>query len=81
MINELRKDPSSIVFLEPVDWRGLNIPNYPQIVKNPMDLHTLEENLKAQKYESLEAFLSDLDLIWANCKLFNQIGSPIYHTA
>lgn len=29
-------------FLEPVDWKSLNLPDYPQIIKHPMDLGTIE---------------------------------------
>ena len=32
----------------PVNWRALNIPDYPQIVKNPMDLQTLELKVVGQ---------------------------------
>ena len=46
-----------------------------------MDLQTLEENLLAHKYKNIEDFISDLDLIWSNCKLFNVIGSQIYRCA
>ena len=51
------------------------MPTYPQIVKKPMDLHTLEENTRQLKYKKIEDFLADLDLIWSNCKLFNVINS------
>jgi hypothetical protein len=29
-------------FNEPVDWKALNLPSYPQIIKNPMDLGTVK---------------------------------------
>jgi len=32
----------------PVNWRALNIPDYPRIVKNPMDLQTLELKVRGQ---------------------------------
>ena len=57
------------------------MPTYPQIVKKPMDLQTLEENTRQLKYKKIDDFLADLDLIWSNCKLFNVINSQIYRSA
>jgi hypothetical protein len=37
-------------FLEPVDWKALGIPDYPTIIKNPMDLGTISKKLKENKY-------------------------------
>jgi len=42
IIEEIKQEPYSTNFLEPVDWRALGIENYPEIVKNPMDLGTLQ---------------------------------------
>lgn len=84
LVCELKLEPSAACFMQPVDWRGLNITNYTTIVKKPMDMGTLEvseirsnfqENLKNGKYELLEVFLQDLQLIWDNCILFNKAGS------
>ena len=38
------------IFAEPVDPVQLNIPDYPDIVKNPMDLGTIEQRLNANGY-------------------------------
>jgi len=32
-------------------------------------------------YERVQEFVDDMNLIWSNCKLFNQIGSLIYRSA
>lgn len=45
-LEDLRADPQAAAFNMPVNWRALNIPDYPKVVKNPMDLQTLE--LKAR---------------------------------
>jgi len=68
-------------FLFPVDWKKMGIYDYPQIVKKPMDLSTLKKNLQKRKYEYLEEFTADLQLIWHNCKTYNQMGSEIYKQA
>lgn len=55
--------------------------DYPDIVKKPMDLGTLKENLKNGKYLTIGDCLDDLQLIWSNCKLYNVQGSEIWKLA
>lgn len=38
--------PEASAFLEPVDWKGFNLPDYPEIIKTPMDLGTVEVRLQ-----------------------------------
>ena len=52
--------------------------DYPQIVKNPMDLATCKEKLLSGKYPTYEEVFGDIQLIWDNCKLYNMIGCEIY---
>lgn len=52
--------------------------DYPQIVKNPMDLGTIKENIMSGKYSTYEEVFNDIQLIWDNCKLYNMLGSEIY---
>ncbi|KAH9261540.1 hypothetical protein BASA81_000196 [Batrachochytrium salamandrivorans] len=68
-------------FLEPVDWKNWGLLDYPQIVKKPMDLGTMETKLKALKYESFDQFRADLDLVVDNCLLFNEKSSEVYKQA
>lgn len=44
-----------------------------------MDLSTVRKNL--DKYQHFEEVFSDLQLIWNNCKTYNQSGSEIYRLA
>ena len=80
-LEDLRSDPQAAAFNIPVNWRALNIPDYPRIVKNPMDLQTLELKVRGQyilqseqkcePYQYVHEVVRDLNLIWSNCKLFN----------
>ena len=91
LLEDLRCDPQAAAFNMPVNWQALNIPDYPNIVKKPMDLQTLEQKVHGQHilmdgrlcppYEFVQEFIDDMNLIWSNCKLFNQIGSLIYRNA
>ena len=65
----------------PVEWKQLELLDYPTIVKRPMDFNTLRDNLLQGKFSTYEEFLADLQLIWDNCKLYNMMGSEIYKLA
>ena len=74
-------DSQAYDFLEPVDYVALNILDYPTIIKNPMDLGTVKSKLKDNKYPTFLEFLSDIDLIWTNCRTYNMAGSEIVKMA
>lgn len=64
-------------FLSPVDTVALNIPNYNDIVKEPMDLGTIQTKLANNQYENGEEFERDVRLIFKNCYLFNPEGTEV----
>jgi bromodomain-containing factor 1 len=70
-MKNLKKTKSSGPFLNPVDWNALNIPSYPEIIKQPMDLGTMEQKLKAGRYTNVQEFADDFDLIINNVRTFN----------
>lgn len=68
-------------FLEPVDWKKYSLPDYPEIIKHPMDLGTVEKKLIGNKYKNTEAFAADVRLVWKNAMTYNRADSGIYQTA
>lgn len=62
-------------FLAPVDFDSLGIPMYPTIIKNPMDLGTIKKRLKSHHYTKTQEFIADVQLVWDNCKKFNEAGT------
>lgn len=78
IIEGLEADPRSEIFKEPVDYVGLGLTDYLDIVKHPMDLSTVSKKLKLSQYPTHNDVLNDLNLIWANCKSYNLQGSEIY---
>ncbi|KAJ9649353.1 transcription initiation at TATA-containing promoter protein [Coniosporium apollinis] len=66
-----KKIKDALPFLKPVDPVALNIPSYPHIIKNPMDISTMEQKLKDHQYNSADDFISDLNLMVQNCVTFN----------
>ncbi|GAA5795449.1 hypothetical protein HPULCUR_000807 [Helicostylum pulchrum] len=65
-------------FLQPVDVVALNIPDYVDIVKHPMDLATIERKLAEGDYEEPEQFEQDIRLMFNNCYLYNPPTLPVH---
>ena len=81
ILEELINDPISEAFSVPVDYELYGLDDYPKIVKKPMDLGTVQKNLQNGKYKDVKKALDDIQLVWDNCKLYNQEGSEIYRAA
>ena len=52
-LKEIRNKPEAKSFLEPVDWVKLKIPNYPNIIKNPMDIKSIEDKIDHRAYSNI----------------------------
>lgn len=71
MMMTLGRNGSAWIFQEPVNVESLNIPDYFNIVKKPMDFGTIKGKLKEQRYESITEYMEDMELVFYNCKLYN----------
>ena len=47
----LEKHECAVIFTEPVDHVALGLPDYPSIVKHPMDLGTVAKKLENNEYD------------------------------
>ena len=77
MMQNLQRNPKAYIFQHPVNYIELNIPDYPNIVKNPMDFSTIKTKLREHKYQKIKDFMDDMDLVFYNCKLYNGTQSEI----
>jgi len=68
-------------FNEAVDWKKLNIPDYPKIIKKPMDLGKIEKRLAQGHYNAVDEFASDVRLVFTNAKTYNVEFSDIHQMA
>lgn len=59
----------------------MGLTDYPNIIKHPMDLATLNKKFKEEKYSKAEEVLDDIQLIWDNCKTYNPDNSWIHSVA
>jgi hypothetical protein len=66
-------------FNQPVDPIALGIPEYPSVIKHPMDLGTIRHKLGARPcgYKYLSQVVADVRLVWNNCYTFNDVHSEI----
>ncbi|KAK5467357.1 transcription initiation at TATA-containing promoter protein [Exophiala xenobiotica] len=71
VISNLKKSKFSEYFRAPVDYVKLNLPSYPTIITNPMDLTTIRQKLTDKRYNTLSEFVADFDRIINNCARFN----------
>jgi hypothetical protein len=81
VFDTIEKDVQAYEFLNPVDYIGLNILDYPKIITHPMDLGTVKKNLLNGDYKTMQDFMSDINLIWQNCRTYNIPGSEIVKMA
>ena len=70
-IEKLKRNPKADAFRLPVDPIRLKIPDYLNIVKNPMDLGTVVSNIKRGSYTEPAEVARDVRRIWDNCRLYN----------
>lgn len=78
VVNSLLARGDSGPFREPVDWRGLELFDYPKIIKKMMDLGTVKRKLERGQYRSAYDCAEDIRLIWTNCKTYNADGSDFF---
>uniref|UniRef100_A0A4W4FI85 Protein kinase C binding protein 1, like n=1 Tax=Electrophorus electricus TaxID=8005 RepID=A0A4W4FI85_ELEEL len=73
------KQPGTEPFQKPVCLE--QHPDYAEYIFHPMDLCTLEKNIKKKLYGSTEAFLADVKWILHNCIIYNGGNHKLTATA
>ncbi|XP_032073602.1 bromodomain testis-specific protein [Thamnophis elegans] len=68
-------------FHQPVDAEGLKLPDYYNIVKEPMDLTTIQKRLEHQYYTCAAECIDNFKTMFANCYLYNKPGDDIVFMA
>jgi hypothetical protein len=64
--SSLVKHKLSWPFQEPVDPVKLGIPNYREVIKEPMDLGTIKTNLDRDAYVTVNQYARDVRLVFMN---------------
>ncbi|CAI5767135.1 protein polybromo-1 isoform X1 [Podarcis lilfordi] len=56
-------------------------PDYYKIILEPMDLKTIEHNIRSDKYVGEESMIEDMRLMFRNARHYNEEGSQVYNDA
>ncbi|XP_049589514.1 protein polybromo-1 isoform X3 [Syngnathus scovelli] len=56
-------------------------PDYYKVILEPMDLKTIEHNIRSDKYLSEDAMVEDMKLMFRNARHYNEEGSQVFNDA
>ncbi|ENN78044.1 hypothetical protein HUJ04_006145 [Dendroctonus ponderosae] len=56
-------------------------PEYYEVIDEPIDFLEIESKIKAEQYSCEKDLVKDFQLMFANCRQFNEENSPIYEDA
>uniref|UniRef100_A0A3B3C4U6 Protein polybromo-1 n=1 Tax=Oryzias melastigma TaxID=30732 RepID=A0A3B3C4U6_ORYME len=56
-------------------------PDYYKIILEPMDLRTIEHNIRSDKYLTEDSMVEDMKLMFRNARHYNEEGSQVYNDA
>jgi hypothetical protein len=79
LLQNLRRHSLAGPFLQPVDPVALNLPDYLEVISDPIDLSTIERNLKAGVYQNSCQFATDIRRIWLNSFTYNASESDMFY--
>uniref|UniRef100_A0A8C5AEE2 Protein polybromo-1 n=1 Tax=Gadus morhua TaxID=8049 RepID=A0A8C5AEE2_GADMO len=54
-------------------------PDYYKVILEPMDLKTIEHNIRSERYANEDALLVDMKLMFRNARHYNEEGSQVYN--
>jgi histone acetyltransferase len=68
-LNQIQNHKQAWPFLNPVNRD--EVPDYYEVITSPMDLSTMEEKLEHDSYTAPKELVRDLQLIFSNCRQYN----------
>ena len=85
ILKEICEDEIAAAFLDPVNPKEFDIPDYPLVVQQPMDFGTVIRKLESQRkgtsYRNMSQFIEDVQLIFTNAKMYNNPDHEVYKEA
>ncbi|KAI9725668.1 MAG: histone acetyltransferase [Chrysothrix sp. TS-e1954] len=79
LLNDMQNHQHAWPFLQPVNKDEVH--DYYEVIKEPMDLSTMEEKLEKDSYPIPEDFIKDAMLIFNNCRTYNTESTPYAKSA
>ena len=65
-------------FHTPVDPVKLQLPDYFDVIKQPMDLSLIKKKMETMQYKSAKEIIADFDLMFNNCYTYNRPTKKLY---
>jgi protein polybromo-1 len=56
-------------------------PDYYEVITNPIDMTIINDRIKSGQYKTEDDLITDMKLMFNNCRQYNEEGSDIYHDA
>jgi hypothetical protein len=81
VLRKLMDNKLGLLFREPVDPVLYGIPDYFDVIKNPMDLGTVKKKLTNSQYANLDEFAADVRLTFSNAMTYNPPGNQVHTVA
>ncbi|EEB14731.1 fetal alzheimer antigen, falz, putative [Pediculus humanus corporis] len=79
LVKQMQGHKSAWPFMEPVD--PTEAPDYYKVIKEPMDLQTVELRINEKHYKNLSEFIGDVTKLFDNCRYYNSKESPFFRCA
>ncbi|KAK8229113.1 hypothetical protein IWZ00DRAFT_330488 [Phyllosticta capitalensis] len=74
LLNDMQNNTNAWPFLQPVNKD--EVADYYDVIKEPMDLETMEQKHEKDMYPTPEDFIKDAMLIFNNCRRYNNENTP-----
>lgn len=81
ILGKLMDHPGGWLFHKPVDPDLFGIPDYFDVIRNPMDLGTVKKKLTNKSYLSTDDFAADVRLTFSNAMTYNPPGNQVHTVA
>jgi hypothetical protein len=75
LIGFFNSQPESVDFKQPVQWKKLGLVDYLNVIKNPMSIAKINKKFNSIKYSTIKQMIADVELIWSNCRQYNEANS------
>ncbi|EAW24878.1 histone acetyltransferase (Gcn5), putative [Aspergillus udagawae] len=79
LLNDMQNHSAAWPFTQPVNRD--EVPDYYEVIKEPMDLSTMEEKHEKDMYPTPQDFIKDAMLIFDNCRKYNNENTPYAKSA
>uniref|UniRef100_A0ACD5XPH4 Uncharacterized protein n=2 Tax=Avena sativa TaxID=4498 RepID=A0ACD5XPH4_AVESA len=81
ILEKLMAHPNGWLFHQPVDPVLFGIPDYFDVIRNPMDLGTVKNKLAKKSYFCTDEFAADVRLTFSNAMKYNPPGNQVHSFA